>query len=66
MASRVAFVSGAARGMGRAIAQKLATDGFDVAINDLAPNLPGLKETALIIASIGESPAKALCQSLAL
>lgn len=54
METRVAFVSGAARGMGRAIAEKLATDGFDVAVNDVPTSLPGLRETASLITSSGK------------
>ena len=34
--SRVAIVTGAAQGIGKAIAIRLAEDGFDVAINDIA------------------------------
>ena len=34
--SRVAIVTGAAQGIGKTIAIRLAEDGFDVAINDIA------------------------------
>jgi 2-hydroxycyclohexanecarboxyl-CoA dehydrogenase len=48
---KVAVVTGAARGLGRAIALKLAHDGADVSVWDL--NLEGAEETASTIGAAG-------------
>jgi 2-hydroxycyclohexanecarboxyl-CoA dehydrogenase len=48
---RVAVVTGAARGLGRAIALKLASDGADVSVWDL--NLEGAEETARLVRDHG-------------
>lgn len=55
--SRVALVTGAARGIGRGIAVRLATDELDVAVNDLEANGDELEEVAEEIRAAGRRTA---------
>jgi NAD(P)-dependent dehydrogenase (short-subunit alcohol dehydrogenase family) len=45
---RVAIVTGSASGIGKAIALKLASDGFNVALNDLPGSLHKLEDVAAL------------------
>lgn len=51
--TRVALVTGAARGIGRGIALRLATDGLDVAVNDVEANRDELDGVAKEIEQTG-------------
>lgn len=61
MISSAAFVSGAARGIGKAISLRLARDGFNVAINDLKSNASLLEATADEIRAMGRLATLYLC-----
>ncbi|KAM3074849.1 hypothetical protein ACMFMG_008262 [Clarireedia jacksonii] len=52
---RTAIVTGSARGIGKAIAIRLAQDGFDVCINDLSANKAGIDETVKEIQDMGRA-----------
>lgn len=57
--NRVAFVSGAAAGIGRAIAVSLAKRGAIVVLGDI--DQAGLDTTAELVASVGATPTISLC-----
>ena len=61
LAGRTAVVTGAARGLGRAIALRLAADGAAVAAWDL--NAEGARETARLIEAAGGRATAVQCNS---
>ncbi|KAJ7040933.1 hypothetical protein C8F04DRAFT_185498 [Mycena alexandri] len=56
----VALVTGAAQGIGRAIALRLAEDGFDVAVNDIASNSENLDTLVDEIQKKGRTSSKCI------
>lgn len=57
---RHAIVTGSARGIGKAIALRLASDGYNVCINDIAVNKKGCEETAAEIQGMGRKACVAI------
>ncbi|KAA1467377.1 NAD(P)-binding protein [Dentipellis sp. KUC8613] len=53
MSKGVAFVTGAAQGIGRVIAIQLANDGFDLAVNDIPSKLTLLEALVAEISGLG-------------
>ena len=51
--SRIALVTGAARGIGRGIALRLARDGLNVVVNDINVNCDQLNDTRKEIEKLG-------------
>lgn len=49
----VAIVTGSSRGIGRGIALRLAEDGFDVVVNDIAPQKPDVEKVVSEIQAAG-------------
>ncbi|CAK7237125.1 hypothetical protein SBRCBS47491_009869 [Sporothrix bragantina] len=48
-----AIVTGASQGIGKAVALRLAQDGFDIALNDMATSRAGLESVGAEIISLG-------------
>ncbi|KAJ7154278.1 hypothetical protein C8R46DRAFT_1179059 [Mycena filopes] len=59
--TRVALVTGAAQGLGRAIALRLAVDGLDVSVADLGTKMDALQEVAGEIEAVGHKAVVIAC-----
>ncbi|KAK9896972.1 NAD(P)-binding protein [Cystobasidium minutum MCA 4210] len=59
--NRVALVTGSSRGIGKAIALRLARDGFDVVINDIGANKEGIDAAVREVEQIGRKSHGIVC-----